>query len=214
MTQKWFNNAKEFITHRDKCIFCGSSLVFRLTNFVLNLKPNHPIGRLPVLYSKLEEDICTFKFAYTAPQIDVRATGHLDVNTNILSFDVDSGSSYEEKVVDDFNLAEIFEQFKPYLDLSCRNKNCKTNYYIASNVLSCMPHVEKRNYLKIPGFLLFYEACDIDKYWVQNNWIDQSTYIVSKSNPNSEPMRIAQLNFEDFDKDKLHKRIQTLVTFS
>jgi len=210
MTQKWFNNVREFIDHRNTCIFCKTPLIFRLTNYVLNF----PIGKIPVLYSKIEEDLCTFKFAYTAPNINVKATGHLDVSTNILSFDMAADSNYEDRNANDFDMVEIFEQFKPYVELCCRNKTCKTNYYLASDVLSCIPHVSKRNHLKIPGFLLFYEACNLDKYWIQNDWITGATYIVSKSNPTGEPMKIAQLNFDDFDKAKLEKRICTLVTFS
>jgi hypothetical protein len=214
MRQKPFNNVREFIENRDKCVFCQAPLTFRLTNYVLNLKPTHPIGKIPVLCSKLDGNFCEFKFAYVAPSIQIKATGHLDIDTNILSFDVDSCSNYEGRSAGDFDMVEIFEGFKPYLELSCKTKYCKTNYYLASSILSCIPHISKNNHLKVPRFLLFYEACDVDKYWVQNHFIDECTYIFSKSNPNSDPMKISQLNFEEFDKIKLQKRIQTLVTFS
>jgi len=183
-------NIEELIKFKDKCSFCNSTLKPSLKSYLTNN-----------LDSKLKGDDFIFNIKYTNAISHINTVGYLNIKTNELSFDLND-NSYSD-------LVEIFHFLGVHVELICNNKKCKSNYYICSNIFNCDESCKS-----IRSFSLFYESCSFRKYWVQNDWIYNTTKIYSTINSDLEPLEIPFLNFDDYDFDKLKKRVLTILTFS
>ena len=172
---------------------------------------------MPHINAKVKNGMFVFDIKYTSASQDINATGTIDIHTNELKFDIhqtEDNIHYTDVVL-------VFEGLKPHIQLRCDNKKCKMNYYYCSNSLVCERASKRWNghyynyadYTRIRPFLSYYEACNIDKYWVQTDNIYGMTRIISTANPDSDPITIDPINFSSFDKDRLKTRILTIVTF-
>ena len=99
------------------------------------------------------------------------------------------------------------ESLKSLLDNN--NKLCHMNYYLCSSILKCNRNLDH----KIKPINTCFEACNVNKYWIQNDFFARKTSIYSTNNININPIIIPILNFDDFTETKLKSRILTTVIF-
>jgi len=204
-----FPNISEFVYVRDSCVFCGTKLKITLTNYILN-------GGTTLFKSVLNKNQFNFGIKYwTAPSI-VDVSCSIDINTNDFTF-----KRGPINTADTDHIIETFEMYKPHIVLSCPNKECM-NYSIHSNFLTCShckvseKYIEKDfvEFVTIRPFLMYFESVNVGKYWVQSDYIYNTTRIISISNPDGEPIETPFMNFETFDSNKLKNRVLTIVTFT
>ncbi|MFA6609033.1 MAG: hypothetical protein WCT07_03965, partial [Candidatus Paceibacterota bacterium] len=142
----------------------------------------------------------------------VNVDGQLNIYSNELRF-----NKKRDNTADITKIVEIFQMYKPHIVLSCENKKCM-NYAIHSNFLTCEAFDESLHdiigYVNIKPFLMYFECVDIGKYWVQSDYIYNTTRIMSRNNSNMAPIETPFINFELFDSNKLKNRILTIVTFT
>ena len=201
-----FSNINDFIQFKQKCVFCKSQLVPLLSVF-----------EIPGFNYKIKNDKFIFDIKYTSANQNINAIGSLDVNTNELKFDI---IPTEDNILYT-DVIPIFERLKPHAQLCCNNKKCGMNYYCCSNPFICEQassrwgghYYNYSDYTRIKPFGIYYEACNIGKYWVQNDIIIRKTKIISTTNPSSDPIIISPINFESLGKDKLKTRVLTIITF-
>lgn len=203
--QKVFNYISEFIDFKKACPFCDKPLKPTLTNFVVF------DNKLPLINSKLDNNSFNFDIKHTTININVKATGTLDICTNDLKFNIHPDSSYLNGPLSYIHMMDVFEQFKPHVQLSCINKLCNMDYYCCSNVFSLTLNVDN---LKVNEFILYIESSKVGKCLVQNDHIYGLTRIHSMSKAESSPIEMPLLDFESIGKEKLCTRISTIVTFS
>lgn len=210
-----YKNIAEFIGYKQVCPFCNQSLKPLLTNFLLFE------NKLPVFNSKIKDNSFIFNIRYTSISANIKAKGAININTNELTFDIDSSSDYDGSV-DYVKMIEVFEHLKLHIQLECSNKSCGMDYYCCSNVFSC-ERAKKEwgggyynfgSNTRIKPFLLYFDACNIDKYWIQSDSIYNVTRIISTANPVTTPVTTPFIKFDSLDKEKFKKRILTIITFS
>jgi len=217
--KKVFNKIREFIELRDKCVFCGSKLEPMLTNFIGHDK------QIPIISSIPRDNKFEFSFSHTTMYLHLKMNISIDVDTNIISMDIDPSSYtseyYDYKSVTQRQAIEAFESLKPHIELVCTNKHCFMEYYLCSSILRCTPPIvdpgKFHNFIEqssIGSFRLYWEACNVGKFWVQNDWGKERTNIISTSNPEAGAISFPIIDFENFNSEKLHHRIKTLVNFS
>ena len=220
-----FNNIAEFIDHKKFCPFCKSSLKPKLTNFELFQ------NKLPLLNSKIKDNKFIFDCKLVSFRNTIVAVGYLDIITNEIEFEIKEESCYEDVSLESGlcekhgisyqHMIEVFEHFKPNIQLDCKNKSCKMDYGCSSNVLTCERASERwaghyhnySNHTRIKPFLAYLDTCSFDKYTVQNDHIYNKTRIYSTAKLETDPVEIPLISFESFDKDKLKTRISTIITF-
>jgi hypothetical protein len=196
-----FENIEEFINLKDRCIFCYLPLKPILTNFI-----GHENG-IPVITSKLNDKNFVFRIKYDSPSKNINVIGNIDIKSNDVTFCVVPDHPFSAFTML-HQIIETFEDLSPHVELRCVNKKCKNNYYISSSVFKV---IEDR---KIRSFLLYMECFNVDRLWVQNDWISRNTYIYSENNVDAEPLKVPFINFQSMDACKLLTRIKTIVTFS
>lgn len=204
-----FLNISEFVSIKDTCIFCGTTLKVTLTNYILT-------GGTTLFKSVLNQNQFNFEIKYwTAPSI-VDINCNIDIHSNNFAF-----KRGPINTADTNHILEVFERYKPHIILSCPNKKCM-NYAIHSNFLTCShckvaeKYVEKDfvEFVTIRPFLMYFESVNVGKYWVQSDYMYNTTRIISTTNPDAMPIETPFINFETFDSNKLKNRILTIVTFS
>jgi len=172
---------------------------------------------IPLIKAKVKDDAFSFNIKYCSVGINIDIMASVNIHTNNVIFDVPP--SFYEDVISKPKLIDIFEGLMPHVQLRCVNKNCNMNYYSCSDNLKCVCPSWHTGYLdwsniKIEPFFEYYESCNVDKFWVQNDIIYGVTRIISTANSQLNPIVIAPIDFNAFDKDKLKNRIMTIVTFS
>ena len=203
MTKEYFNAIDGFVKIRDKCPFCQHDITVRLRNFVSG--PGN--GKLSTINSRLVSDHFVFDFQYVSYSTTIKSKGTINALTNYVSFDLDYDVCTE---FDADKVIESFDSICPHVELSCENKACKMEYYLASSIF---------RFEKLSGFTalvkpmsLEFESCNVGKLWIQNDPSRQITKIYTRGN--EQPMQTQYLDFDLFGKDKLINRIKTLVVFS
>lgn len=173
-----FNKIREFIELKNSCVFCGSSLEPMLTNFIGHDK------QIPIISSTPKNDRFEFVFNHTTMYLHLKMNVSININTNIITTDIDPSSFtsdyFDRNSVTHKQACEAFESLKPHLELVCTNKNCLMEYYLCSSVLKftdlCSDAFVDRfpnfsNQSLISPFRLYWEACNVGKFWVQNDWV-------------------------------------------
>lgn len=179
---------KDLVNFKSICPFCSSTLSPTLTNFSGSIGKNI----LPIINSKLINNQFSFLLNYTSQSVNLNSIITISLSTNHIS-------PYSEQIQD------VLEQYKLYLSINCINKSCKMNYYIASDPLHFNNHVIK------PTLILF-ESCNIKNFWIQNDFYNNQTHIVSTKSSNN-IINIPLIKFENFSKSKLTSKINTIISF-
>lgn len=214
-----FNNIREFIELKDKCVFCGSKLSPTLTNFIGHSK------QIPIINSVPRNDRFEFMLNHTTIYLHLKMNVSININTNVITMDIDPSSYtseyFDRHAVSQKQAREAFESLKPHIELTCNNKNCHMEYYLCSSVLRCtnpspetgwFPNFSEQS--SISSFRLYWEACNVGKFWVQNDWSKGKTNIMLTSNQDAGILSFPIIDFDNFNSEKLYHRVNTLVNFS
>jgi len=195
--EKDYLSIKEFLKSKEYCIFCNKPLKAILTNFIGKGK------QIPIISSKLENNQFNFDINYYSSFLSLKTKCSIDIETNDIVFNPISENLTYTEIID------IFESFKPHIEIICNNKLCHMNYYLCSSILKCNRNLDH----KIKPMNICFEACNVNKFWIQNDFFKRKTSIYSTNNININPIIIPILNFNDFTETKLRSRILTTVTF-
>ena len=197
-----FLNISEFVSIKDTCIFCGTKLKIILTNYVLTC-------RTTLFKSVLNENQFNFKIKYWIASSIVDVSCNIDIHSNLFTF-----KRGPINTANTDHILEVFEMYKPHVILSCPNKKC-INYAIHSNFLTCsLCKFAEKDFVTIRPFLMYFESVNVGKYWVQSDYIYNTTRIISTTNSDATPIETPFINFETFDSNKLKNRILTIITFN
>ena len=167
---------------------------------------------MPVLNVPVNSSRFQFQVKHTTQSYDIKADVTLDVVSNTIVFTLPNGSDFP--YLDQRVARQAFIELKPYFDLHCSNKKCKNKYSLASYYMFGIDKIPDSSAWTIAPLKLFIESFVTNNHVVQNDWFRETTIIYSKTNEDSEPIKVPFMNFEEMDKDKLLNRISTLVTFS
>lgn len=204
---------KEFLDIKEKCAFCNEPLKPNLSCYSSHL---NTWKNTPTIISKFNNNNCNFDINYDSISVHIKANVSVNLDSDELSFNVDPDSYYHNNYVFcNSSIIDVLSHLKPYIILECNNRKCKMNYYICSNSFYIYSCLDDKCFIK--PFRLYYDACTIDKYWVQNDWIYNKTNILRLQKPDSDGIKIPLIdlvNSKKIDKDKFCSRIRTIVTFS
>jgi hypothetical protein len=178
-----FNTLSQFVNYKNKCIFCGSTLVPEIENFLLSTNLISKFGSLKDGY-----------FHCFSSHINA----YLDLN-NIIAIN----STYNN--ITSYTDIELFDKFKPHAVLNCKNNKCKLKYSIGSNFFTYSG-------LKVNPFLLYYESCIINKMLVKTDYIYNTTTIIPLT-IDSYPINVPFMDLSQFDKEGIESRLNTIFIF-
>lgn len=201
-------NIDEFFAIKDRCVFCKSKLKSQFRNFSVMHDD------IPVVVAKKVDDKFCFRIQYVSQGGSLDADVEINTGNNIINFFIPNKLEPDPRVQDFWFVKNIFEGFGPHIELYCNNKECKRKYYIASDVFKCEPMIPESNQFKLSRPQLYMESFSVNKFWVQNDWLFNSTNIYVRDNPDLGPIRVKLMDLESMDEEKLLTRIRTLVTFS
>jgi hypothetical protein len=194
---KTFNNIKEFISFRSYCIFCNKALVPTLhylkpvSNFSLHLK-------VTGIYKR-----GYFEFKSKGIQ---SILGKINCQTNKISY------KYEDYAdeIDDSTVINMMNHALyahcPHIEVLCENTDCHSYYYSSTNLNITDGIIEP--------FDMSWESFNMGHSWVQNDWSENKTKIYSTENPDAQAIEYDLIPFDSMPKEKLFKRIKTIITFS
>jgi hypothetical protein len=200
--RQYFSSVDQFINLKENCIFCNSRLSPRLTNFFAKKQYLSTINA-GLIGSKF---IFNLKYNSISTQIDSRVT--LDTFTNKVDFTFNSNTSVKSNV-------EIMEDIQIHVELHCRNKKCKTDYYLCSGPFTF--DYEHTSFVKIRPFYLFMEGFAMDKMSIYNDFPSKATFVhknISSTTYSTTDLKFPMVDFESLEKEKLFNRIRNLVIFS
>lgn len=207
--QQTFDSIEKFIALKEKCVFCQTPLKNMLTNHI-----RAPRG-IPILKSEVIDGKLSFKLKHTTDSYQIIADGTIDTKTNLLHFQLSRPDTELTNLnaLDSLVAKTAFEQMMPHMEVYCPSRKCKTKYYICGEMFKI--DVENLNgcVFRIRPFSVYMESFFTSKLWIQNDWSANCTNIYLKNNPVN-PVKTSILDLESMDKEKLFKRIKTLVTFS
>lgn len=204
----YFENIEEFSKIRYRCVFCGAKLKVIFINF------SRSSQHVPIIKSKEKEGKFEFHMTHTIPGLTLESDVEIDVKTNIVRFDSPSRKDRSTKSLDYYYIEQTFENLGPHVELYCSSKSCGLNYCISSDHFKCESIEDDPSSWRIRNVRLYMESFVVDKLWVQNDFIFNSTNIYPQANPDCDPIRAKLINLEGMSKDKIITRIKTLVTFS
>jgi hypothetical protein len=197
----YFDSISDFIKIRERCIFCDQELKPMLANYW------HSKGlglNIRIASNECINNEFSFDFSHVTPDMNVSSRGYLNIESNKIRFDINknlsSYSSYQDVV-------KAFERSSPHVTLYCMNKKCKSLYTIFSDVFTF------RNF-KLKKFNLYMECFNLNRYWIQNDWVHGDTNIYIKSNIDLDPIKIPVLDSWSMDKNKILTTIKNVVIFS
>ena len=114
--------------------------------------------------------------------------------------------------MDYYEALNIFYSFNPNIELHCKNFNCKSHYYISSNIFYFID--ADQNTLsggKVSRLSMSYESCKVDNIIFRNDWVHNNSIIHSKVN-NMRPI-IGKFIPLNMSYDKFKAKINTIVIF-
>lgn len=192
----YFPTIKDFINSQQECIFCCHSLSPILTNFL----GVHRGLKISDLNSVLTGESFMFKVEIQSSSEKLIEDCSININTN-------------EFVSQSVIKASDLRCLGPHVELQCRNKQCKYNYYVSSSILS-FKLLEDDSKKYVNQIITDMECFNIPKLWIQNDWISNLTRIFSTKDPDIPPIEIPMIIFDKIEKDKLINKIKTVVNFS
>ncbi len=176
-----------------------------LTNFIGPRK-----NSIPIINAPLKDEEFAFDIRHTTETYSIEARGAIDINTNVLTFEITNPS--ETPVIDQRLAMQAFGDLKPHVELYCPSKKCDVKYNLCSDVFTWCHSPFRGN--KIMPLKLYLECFKTGKLNVQNYCFQNMTFIYSAINEDADPISVPMLDFEEMGRDKLLTRVQTLVTFS
>lgn len=205
-----FNKPIDFLSFKDHCVFCGSKLKPLLKSFIKRQQQ-------PMIKSKLVDDNFCFNIKNTNSTYSFDADISLDINTNIINFELNSPCNLENPLQDHLAVKNYFDILYLHLELYCPSRKCNMQYYLCTNLLSSQSQLEvvgKKSSVKLKPNILFMEAFIVNKSWVQNLWENHELNIYSTDNIDSAPIKAPFMDLSVMNKERVINRIRTIVTFS
>lgn len=195
--QTKFNYIEEFLSIRDRCIFCNTKLDFVFTNY-FGVEPS-----LPLIKAKWKDNSFSFDFKYTTFSGDTDNFINIDTKHNVITL------SGQHKLYAIRQLSEL----SPHVELQCLNRKCKMNYYLCSSIFKFRE--EEIDDYRVNPIKLEYESFNISKYWVKNDYFNKTTDIFSTLDDyNHKPIIVPMIDIHSMSGDKIKNKILTLITFS
>lgn len=192
----YFPTIKDFINSQKECIFCHYSLSPILTNFL----GVHRGLKISDLNSVLTGELFMFKVEIQSSSKKLIEDCSINISTN-------------ELISSNIIRASDLRCLGPHVELQCRNKQCKYNYYVSSSILS-FKLLEDESKRYVNQIIIDMECFNIPKLWIQNDRISNLTRIFSTKEPDIPPIEIPLILFDEIEKDKLINKIKTVVNFS
>lgn len=182
----YFPTIKDFINSQRECIFCHYALSPILTNFL----GVHRGLKISDLNSVLTNGLFMFKVEIQSSLEKLSEDCVININTN----EFVSGNTIK---------ASDLRCLGPHVELQCRNKQCKYNYYVSSSILSFkLPENESKKYIN--QIITDMECFNIPKLWIQNDWINNITRIFSTKDPDIPPIEIPMIIFNKIEIGRAH----------
>ena len=197
MIQTKFNYIEEFLNIRQKCCFCNIKLDFIFTNHFGVARP-----AIPLIKCHIINDEFIFRFKYDSFNLNIDSLIAVNVKTNSICY---PGNRFE--------IVKKLQELSPHVELQCINKKCKMNYYLSSSSFK----IYETNIGKyvIEPFRLEWEAFNVSKYWVKNDYPNKTTDIFSTTDDfNHKPIIMPLIDLQSMSGDKIKNKILTVVTFS
>lgn len=208
MTPKLYS-ISEFLTIREKCFFCQKKLRPLIINFT-----GRQQKELPLINATLNENKFVFPLEHTTADYSIGMITTIEVSNNNLIFETVQNSFISTTPMTDQLLAgSTLRDFDVHLELYCSNKNCRMRYYLSSDILTFHFHDSKLFWVISP-VQLFLESFRLNDLIINNDHSSQTTYIYSKGDDYTSPIKLPLIDFNLFGPDKLLNRIQTLVIFN
>lgn len=116
---------KEFISIKDKCIFCYKPLTPLLSNTINGQDFNNSISDIR---SAIQNDQFKFKLKYDGESVNFNVSAFIDIKNNRFGFYHNQSSQN----VSDKEIKDFFLRMSPHITLACENKKCGTKYFLQS----------------------------------------------------------------------------------
>jgi hypothetical protein len=187
-----YHTINDLILEKHTCPFCKHILHPNLTNLFTG-------ENFTNFKSNFIDNQFEFSLNYNSYSAKINTKGSIDPVTNKLSFPFSKGITSEI-------VADVLELIGIHIQLDCVNKDCNNNYYICSNNFIYDTSTD----LKIKSFSLYYDAYNVKKYWVQNDWAYNVTNIVK----DQELIQVPILNLNNLTLNQLESKIKTIVNLS
>jgi hypothetical protein len=191
-----FNNIQEFVDYKKKCVFCKNDLYPTLCQGVADkLKIYNPYKN-----GKISFKIKNGRSGY--PNI----MGTIDGSTGEIKHRYEGADEFIHDFVIESIVFNTLRRNFIHMELSCDRDDC-CHYYLTSSNLTIFNS-------KIGSFNLSWESFNVNSSWVQNDWAENKTKIYSTENVEAVPIELDLIPFDSVPKEKLLKKIQTIITFS
>jgi hypothetical protein len=178
-----------------------------LTNFIGLKDAGIPVIKAPLVNGKFN-----FSIEHTTPRFDIKADVDVDADANVLTFS--NFTNGELPAIDEYTVKQTFEDYRPYVELYCTNKQCGLMYHLWSQGISLKKISSVLGAWQINPFGLILEGAKVKHYIIHNHWDTQKSSIYTLRNANARPIETAMIDFSKMDRAKLINRVQMLVTFS
>lgn len=206
-----------FTKSYEKCLFCKAKLKSRLTSF--DCFPSD--DQMPILNSHIDDkEEISCEISHTTPSYSLIAKVFIDIKLNTLALSVSKKDGViEMPSIDKAVIKQVFLSTNPHIQLYCPKKDCPYDYTIASNICTLLkfPGIDKESttsVYQISPCELSYESFVIDKFWVQNHFIFNKTYIYSLEQTDLNPITVALMSCKNKSEQSIINRVKTLIIFS
>lgn len=204
---KYFTNLDDLINYQKECAFCKNKLIPTLTNH-LGLNKG-----LPILNAKYKDGLFKFPIKYSAHNFNLNSDVTVNCTNNLIIFDNLEGEPYIGTTLERAAL-DVFMRLMPHIELYCSSKKCGLKYYLSSDIFNLFSNETGGNTFEVSHVRLYMECLTYSGFWIQNDLVNTQSNIYVIDNPSITPITTELLDFQSLGKEKLLKRINTLVTFS
>lgn len=203
-----FKTLKDFIEHKTKCSLCDSALSPRLVGRIISRRmPPEPEENYTI-NAPLTGDDFVFKLEYTSPYISINKK----CKVNIISSELSSNDG-------DGLVKEVWTKYSPRIELTCKHKECKHNFYVLSSPMIFWSNDPNEYDPKMWGFCNVHtdvECFNLNKkLWVALDEFRSKTYVYkTDGNFLDPPFTMPLMSVVPENKEKVFNRIKTIINFS
>lgn len=194
-----FYKIQDLLDYKKYCSLCNHPLLV-----ILKVRGGISIPNVNV---KLNTTKFSFSLTFTSALISINEKCVLDINSNdlvIVNYQNDFTSLQEIK--------RIFEYSSMVIELHCINKKCKHNYYINTTLLKST--LKENMIININPIVIDTECYNISRFWIQNDYLNETTDIYDASKPENKPISVSLLEINYNNKIKIFNKIKTVINFS